>query len=191
MRCASWAPVPAEDWVLAPMRGRAGGLHAGDMSKFAVQGPIRWVAVTVVVAAAAVPLSFVLWRTPAGVAAPPPDILPFLIAVAVVIPALSFGFGVGFLLFGGKMLRTDRPSALSRASFVSIWWLLANWWPHSNFHRVSSGWTNLVVIDYFFHATVIVASCIVAAFFLSVIRERREAGVVHSSTRDIASTPSA
>jgi len=129
-----------------------------------------------------------LWRTPPGVAAPPPDILPFLIPIAVVIPALSFGLGVAFLLFGRKLLRADRPSALSRASFISIWWLLANWWPHSNFHRVSNGWTNVVVIDYFFHTTVIVASCVVAAFFLTVIRERRVAGEV-SGSRKIASTP--
>lgn len=147
--------------------------------------------VAVVVAAAAVPLSFVLWRTPPGVAAPPSDILPFLIPVAVVIPALSFGFGVAFLLFGRKLLRTDQPSALSRASFISIWWLLANWWPHSNFHRVSNGWTNTVLIDYFFHTTVIVASCVVAAFFLSVIRERRGAGEIHSRPRGISSTPTA
>jgi hypothetical protein len=160
------------------------------MSKFSVQGPLRWIAVTVVVAAAAIPLSFVLWRTPAGVAAPPPDILPLLLPVAVVIPALSFGFGVAFVLFGRSLLRADRPSALSRAAFVSIWWLLANWWPHSNFHRVSSGWTNVVVIDYFFHTTVIVASCVVAAFFLTVIRERRGTGEV-SGSREIASTPSA
>ena len=80
----------------------------------------------------------------------------------VVIPALSFGFGVAFLFFGRKLLSGDRPSALSRGSFVSIWWLLVNWWPHSNFHRVSSGWTNIVVIDYFFHTTVIVATCVMS-----------------------------
>src|ERR1700694_1615002 len=160
------------------------------MSKLTVQGPLRWIAVTVVVAAAAVPLSFVLWRTPPGVAAPPPDILPFLIPIAVVIPALSFGLGVAFLLFGGRVLGADRPSALSRASFISIWWLLANWWPHSNFHRVSNGWTNIVLIRYFFHTTVIVASCVVAAFFLTVNRERRRAGEV-SGSRKIASTPNA
>ena len=159
------------------------------MNEFTVRDRLRWIVVTVVVAAAAAPLSFVLWLTPPGVATPPTDILPFLIPIAVVIPALSFGFGVAFLLFGRKLLSADRPSVLSRASFISIWWLLANWWPHSNFHRVSNGWTNIVVIDYFFHTTVIIASCVVAAFFLSVIRERRGAGESRSGARDLSSTP--
>jgi hypothetical protein len=112
-----------------------------------------------------------------------------LIPIAVVIPALSFGLGVAFFLFGRRLLGADRPSALSRASFISIWWLLANWWPHSNFHRVSNGWTNVVVIDYVFHTTVIVASCVVAAFFLAVIREHSAAGEIPNGARDLSSTP--
>jgi hypothetical protein len=146
------------------------------MNAFTSRDRLRWFAVTVVVAAAAVPLSFVLWRTPPGVATPPPSLLPFFVPIGVVIPALSFGFGVAFMLFGGKLMRTGSATALSRASFISIWWLLVNWWPHANFHRVSSGWANVVVIDYFFHTTVIVATGVVAVFFLAVLRERQVAG---------------
>jgi hypothetical protein len=191
MQCATWAPIPDDDWVLAPMRSDPQQHQAQDMNELVASGRLKWIAVTVAVTAAAIPLSFVLWRTPPGVATPPSSILPFLLPIAVVIPALSFGFGVAFLFFGRKLLSGDRPSALSRGSFVSIWWLLVNWWPHSNFHRVSSGWTNIVVIDYFFHTTVIVATCVVAAFFLSVVRERRGAGEVNTGARDIASTTTA
>jgi hypothetical protein len=145
------------------------------MSKFTVDSPLRWIAVIAVVAAAAVPLSFVLWPTPDGAAAPPPSMLPLFIPIAVVIPALSLGLGVAFMLFGRRLLSATRSSALSRGAFFSIGWLLVNWWPHSNFHRVANGWTNIVLIDYFFHTTVIVASCVVAAFFLSATREQQVA----------------
>ena len=159
------------------------------MNEYTRADRLRWAAITVGVALAAVPLSFLLWRTPAGAATPPPSMLPFFLPIAVVIPALSFGLGVAFLLFGRRLLGADRPSALSRGSFISIWWLLTNWWPHSNFHRVSNGWTNVVVIDYFFHTTVIVATCVVAAFFLTVFREHRAAGEIPNGARDLSSTP--
>ncbi len=145
------------------------------MNEFTVADRLKWLAVTVIVAAAAVPLSFVLWRTAPGVATPPASLVPFFLPVGIVLPALSLGFGVAFMLFGRKLLHANQPSALSHASFISIWWLLVNWWPHANFHRVSSGWTSLLVIDYVFHTTVIVAGCLVAAFFLSVLRDRSEA----------------
>jgi hypothetical protein len=151
---------------------------------------LRWAVVIVGVAAVAIPLSFFLWRTPPGMATPPSSILPVLIPIAVVIPALSFGLGVAFMLLGWKLIRANRPSALGRAAFVSIGWLLTNWWPHSNFHRVSNGWANLVLVDYVFHTTVIIATCIVAVFFLNVIREQQRSGQVESGARDLASASS-
>jgi hypothetical protein len=157
------------------------------MSKLAVAGPLRWIAVTVIVATAAVPLSFLFWPTPHGVATPPPSMLPLFIPIAVVIPALSLGLGVAFMLFGRRLLSAAGASALSRGAFFSIGWLLINWWPHSNFHRVANGWTNIVVIDYFFHTTVIVASCVVAVYFLSVVHERHQ-GEMRAGARQVPST---
>jgi len=161
------------------------------MNEFTVADRIKWFAVTAGVAVAAVPLSFVLWKTPPGVAAPPPSLLPFFIPIGVVIPAVAFGFGVAFLLFGGKLLRVDGTPGMSRAAFLSIGWLLLNWWPHSNFHRVANGWANVVVIDYVFHATVIAATYVVAIFFLRLIRERQTARQVGTGAHDLASTTSA
>ena len=169
------------------MRGGARAAKLRPMIEFSVRDRLRWLAVTVVVAAAAVPLSFVLWRTPPGVAGPPASMLPVLLPVEVVIPALSLGLGAAFMLFGRKLFAAGRPAVLSRASFLSIWWLLVNWWPHSNFHRVSNGWASLAVIDYFFHATVIVATCVVALFFLSVMRERQAVADVERGTLDLGS----
>ena len=157
------------------------------MNDFTRADWLRWAAVILGVTAAAVPLSFLLWRTPPGAATPPAGILPALLPIAVVIPALSFGVGVAFVFFGRKLIRTSQPSALSRAAFVSIAWLLTNWWPHSNFHRVSNGWNSLLVVDYFFHTTVIVATCVVAAFFLTVIRERQLAVLIEGGDQSLAS----
>lgn len=134
--------------------------------------PRKWLMVAAPVAVAAIPLSFILWRTPAGAAAPPSTVLPFLVAIGVVIPALSFGMGVAFLLLARGLVDEGRAAGLSRAAYFSIGWLLTNWWPHSNFHRVSTGWTNLMLVDYFFHTTVIVASGIVAVFFWRVAAGR-------------------
>jgi hypothetical protein len=170
------------------MRGLRAASKLRRMSKFIVNSPLRWIAVIAVVAAAAVPLSFVLWPTPVGAATPPLSMLPLFIPIAVVIPALSLGLGVAFMLFGRRLLSAARGSALSRGAFFSIGWLLINWWPHSNFHRVANGWTNIVIIDYFFHTTVIVASCVVAAFFLSVVRERHEASEMRAGTRQVPIT---
>lgn len=172
-----------------PDADEPGRRQAQDVRKFIVEDPARWIVVTVLVAAVAIPLSFVLWPAPPGVAGPPRSVLPFLIPIAVVLPSLSLGLGVAFLLFGAKLLPGAGTSSLFRASFVSIGWLLVNWWPHSNFHRVAVGWTNIVLVDYFFHTTVIVASGVVAAFFLRVARERREARELPDGQRHVAPTP--
>jgi hypothetical protein len=170
------------------MRRVRGASKLRPMSKFIDQGLFKWIAVTAVVAAAAIPLSFVLWPTPVGAAIPPPSLVPLFVPIAVVIPALSLGIGVAFLLFGSRLLSAAESSALSRGAFFSIGWLLINWWPHSNFHRVANSWTNIVLVDYFFHTTVIVASCVVAGFFLSVVHRRHETGETHAAARRVPST---
>jgi hypothetical protein len=156
------------------------------MNELALSDRLKWVAVTIGVAAVAISLSFVLWRTPPGVATPPPNLLPFFLPIGVVIPALAFGFGVAFLLFGWRLLRVSGAPDLSRAAYISIGWLLINWWPHSNFHRVANGWMNIVVVDYVFHTTVIIATCVVAAFFLRAVRVREAAAHPSRDTRDNA-----
>jgi hypothetical protein len=161
------------------------------MNEFSLTDRLKRFAVAAVVAAVAVPLSFVLWQTPPGVATPPASMLPLFVPIGIVIPSLSLGLGVAFLLFGRRLLRSDGAPFLSRATYLSIGWLLANWWPHANFHRVASGWANLLLVDYFFHTTVIIATLVVAAYFLTVVREQRGAGQIETSTHGVASTSSA
>lgn len=137
------------------------------------RSPLIWPFVTLPVAALATPLSFVLWRTPPGAVAPPSSLMPLMVPVAVVIPAVAFGLGIAFLLAGWRYVgRSDTP-LLSRGAYASVAWLLLNWWPHSNFHRVAQGWTSLLTIDYVFHSTVIAASVVVAAYVLTSLRDRQ------------------
>jgi hypothetical protein len=161
------------------------------MNEFTVTDRLRWFAVAAGVATTAIPLSFLLWRTPPGVAAPPPSLLALFIAIGVVIPALSLGLGVAFLLLGRRLFTTERSPGLSRATFLSVAWLLTSWWPHANFHRVASGWANLLLVDYFFHATAIIATCVVAAYFLRVARQRRGFSQIKTGAHDLASSSSA
>jgi hypothetical protein len=53
------------------------------------------------------------------------------------VESLAFGLGLAFLLRGPQLLTVGgRPRAVDIASYLSIGWLLANWWPHTNLHRV-------------------------------------------------------
>lgn len=146
------------------------------MSILASRAELRWPAVAVPVAVVAAPLSFVLWPAPAGASLPPPSLLPALVAIGVVVPAMAFGAGVAFALFGRPLLDGGASPNLSMAAYVSITWLLVNWWPHSNFHRVAQGWPSIIAIDLVFHTTVIAATVVVAAYCLESARRRSVAG---------------
>ncbi len=146
------------------------------MSILASRPGLKWPAVAAPAAVVVAPLSFVLWPPPAGVSSPPPAVLTALVAIAVVIPAVAFGVGIAFALFGRPLLDGATSPALSRATYLSITWLLINWWPHSNFHRVAQGWPSIIAIDFVFHTTVIAASIIVAAYCLESARHRPVVG---------------
>ena len=72
------------------------------------------------IAAVATPLSFVLWRTPAGASAPPSNVIPLMLPIEVVIPAVTFGLGAAFLLVGRPLVSTRGVPRLSRGAYFSI-----------------------------------------------------------------------
>ena len=130
--------------------------------------------ITVVCAAITLPLGQKIWTPPAGAATPPGNLLPLFIVLEA-ITDLLFGLGVSFLVFGyGLIARARQPLWLTYATFVSIAWLMLNWWPHGNLHRVTptGAWAQLLYIDYGFHLTLMVAIAIVALFFVRTLRER-------------------
>ena len=129
-------------------------------------------AITLVFAAAAFALGQRIWSAPAGAATPPGGLLPLFIALEV-LSDIVFGLGVSFILVGyGLLARARQPLWLAYATYVSIAWLMLNWWPHGNLHRVTpaGAWAQLLYIDYGFHVTLMVAVAIVALFFVRTLR---------------------
>ncbi len=123
--------------------------------------------ITLVFGAVAFALGPVIWP-------PSPDIhptqaqLPYLILLSV-IEALTFGFGVAFVLYGRRLVSGAGRTA--GAMYISLSWLLLSWWPHDNMHIHNAlDIKGLIVIDYVFHFTVILATLVVAYAFFALFR---------------------
>jgi hypothetical protein len=105
-------------------------------------------------------------------------LLLFVLNIAEV---LAFGFGVSFLVFGYPMVGAISPASigLTRAAHFSIAWLLLNWWVHDSMHiHVGMELNGLLGIEYGFHVTLMIAGVILAAFFLSILRQGKTTSVI-------------
>jgi hypothetical protein len=114
------------------------------------------------------------WRPGPMVPTPTAAQLPFFILLNLA-EALTFGLGVSFLVFGFPMVRAVSPSSnlLTRAAHVSIAWTLANWWPHDSLHlHYGLDLNGLLVIEYVFHLSLMLAGGIIAYFFIVLLRDR-------------------
>ncbi len=116
-------------------------------------------------------LTRVIWPDAPGAVQPSAGLLPFYIVVAVV-ESFAFGLGVAFLIFGGRMMSSfGQGRGLALLTYLSIGWLLINWWPHDNLHRVVGfNFSRLIWIEYGFHVTLIAAAACVAYFFVKTMR---------------------
>jgi len=112
------------------------------------------------------------WRPTTTVAPPTGALLPLFMLLSLA-EALAFGLGIAFLLFGYPLVRDFAPvsAGLARAAHLSIAWLLINWWPHDSLHlHVGLNLGRLIVIEYVFHITLILAGIVLAYFFLTLFR---------------------
>jgi len=122
------------------------------------------------IAAAAFLAGGVLWPPHPTVPVPSAAQAPFLIGVSAA-EALAFGAGVVFLFSGWRYV--GRLTALAPwlrwASFASVVWLLASWWPHDNLH-IHHGLTlwPLIAIEYAFHVSLMASGAILAYAFHSL-----------------------
>ncbi len=137
---------------------------------------IKVVAVTLIVAVAAMAVGPILWPTSDPPLFPEPTAtqLPFFIVLQVV-TSLTFGLGVSFLLFGLPVVRGVSADSKLRAwlMYLSIGWLLISWWPHGHLHQHNGDdIQGLLYIDYGFHVAPMLATLVVAYCFLSLMRER-------------------
>ena len=111
-------------------------------------------------------LSRVIWPDPVGVIGPDASLVPHFMFIGA-LEAISFGFGIAFLVFGWLHFRGRiRESYLSTATFIAVGWLLVSWWPHDNMHRVNGmeNYAGLIRIEYMFHLTLILAGLTLAVY---------------------------
>jgi hypothetical protein len=116
-------------------------------------------------------LGRIIWPDPADAQAPTSGQLPFFILLAA-IESLTSGLGVALLIFGWKWINNSPPESktLDTLTLLSFVWLLGQWWPHGNLHRVNGmDLQGLLYIDYGFHVTIIIASCIVLYAFVKTL----------------------
>jgi hypothetical protein len=116
-------------------------------------------------------LTRVIWPDAPGAAQPSAGLLPFYIVVGLV-ESIAFGLGIAFLIFGGRLMTSfGQGRGLTLLTYLSIAWLLINWWPHANLHRVvGTNFSRLIWIEYGFHVTLIAAAACVAYFFVTTLR---------------------
>jgi len=148
------------------------------VSTRARQNWIKWLAVTFVIGVIAFvaspngPLGG-FWRPSPDFPQPTSAQLPLFILLNAA-EALAFGLGIAFLIFGYPLMQAIAPASkrLTLWAFLSIACLLVNWWPHDSLH-VANGVNmgGLLVIEYVFHITLIVAGAILAYFFWVLVHQ--------------------
>jgi hypothetical protein len=140
---------------------------------------LKWLVVTLVLAVIAFvaspngPLG-TFWRPSAAVPDPAGIQLPLLVLLNIA-EVIAFGLGVSFLIFGYPLVRSvlTASKGLTFAAYLSIGWLLANWWPHDSLHIANGLDLNgLIAIEYGFHITLMMAGAILAYFFLALLRRQ-------------------
>lgn len=126
------------------------------------------IAVTVLFAVPAFIFGKIIWPPDPMGPTPTSAQLPLFIFLAFM-EALTFGLGISFLFFGWPMLRkvSEDSRNLAKLTFASIAWLLISWWPHDNMH-IHNGMdlNGLLVIEYLFHFSLMLAGIILAYSFL-------------------------
>jgi hypothetical protein len=128
---------------------------------------------TIVVGLAAFLTGPKIWPMAQGIPAPPPNLLPGYIAVSAV-EALAFGFAVAFATFGWSAIRALPLGArwLNQLLFVTLVWLMGNWWFHDNLHmHVGFDMDRLIYVELFFHMSILLCAVILALSLMRVTRQ--------------------
>lgn len=115
------------------------------------------------------------WAPAAGMPKPVGIQIPLLILLNI-FEAITFGLGVSFLVFGWSYVTSISPvsRALTIASYLSAVWLLMSWWPHDSLHLHIGelSLSNLLLVEYGFHVTGMIAAVILMSFFVALLRRR-------------------
>ncbi len=135
------------------------------------------IAVIAIVAIASFLLGPVLWPKTGDFAPVGAQLGLFIVLSAI--ESLALGAGIAFLLYGWKWTKCvesgSKPAALGL--YLSIAWLLISWWPHDNMHATTGHddlW-RLLLIEYMFHVTLILAAAVLAWNFFHVMQRCQRA----------------
>ena len=129
---------------------------------------IKVLLITLLFGGAAFALGPVIWPPHPHNPVPNAAQLPFFIALAV-LEALTFGLGVAFIACGLPLVRRlGRGSpAFTWTMFVGIAWFMLSWWPHDKMHLHNGlELSGLLVVEYMFHASLMVAAVMLAYIFV-------------------------
>lgn len=117
------------------------------------------------------PLGIIIWPPSPHIVLPTSSQFPFFVGVAV-FEAIGFSAGLYFLIDGWKLIKSKKPR-LDFWSYLSIAWLLMSWWPHDRLHtHVGEDIPGLLMIEYGFHLTSIVAGAVLARLFYKSVKAK-------------------
>jgi hypothetical protein len=109
----------------------------------------------------------------------------FLMAFGV-LEAIALGLAVSFLVFGGALVRRiGGPHKTRNTLFmISGAWVLGNWWVHDSLHIVNGHnvW-GLIILEYAFHVTLMVAGAYMAWFLVRSLLDNQAAAPKAAATK--------
>ncbi|MEV7599737.1 amino acid adenylation domain-containing protein [Kitasatospora sp. NPDC089797] len=168
-------PLPAPPRHTAPRSAKAGGRARGGKAGGTAGGGRREADGSRGCAAAALTpfLAFVAWlltdRLYPGATdlSAVPTGYHFWFGLLYLCEDLAFGGGLAFLLLGlPALLRQGRSLPLTLLTHVSVFWLLASWWPQDNLYRLTSAtdWPRETALVYVFNVPLMLAALVVVVF---------------------------
>ncbi|RBQ18223.1 hypothetical protein DP939_20265 [Spongiactinospora rosea] len=153
-------PQPAQEY--RTVRGGKGGAYQVQSTT-----SVGAIAITTPIAAvAAFLLTNVFWPYSTDLTAVPQPWASLFFGLYLV-ECVSFGIGVGFLLFGYNIVaRARRGPVLTVLTHLAITWLLASWWPQDNFYRLTAktDWPAQAALVYIFNVTLMLAAIVVVVY---------------------------
>lgn len=117
----------------------------------------RMLFLTIVIGVAAFVTGPRIWPMGPDVPMPPANLLPGYIALSA-IEALAFGFAVAFAVSGWPVVGGLDLGApwLNRLLFVTLCWVIGNWWMHDNLHMHNGlNMHGLLFIEVGFHISML------------------------------------
>ena len=133
-----------------------------------------WINATIITLLIGIPAFFlgpIIW-TPHPNVKPTPTQIPFFMFLSFV-ESLLLGAGIAFIFFAWPKLKEAQQQSknMNISAFVALSWLLVSWWPHDNWH-IHNGLDleGLLLIDYIFHLSLIIASLVLVHYFMSELK---------------------